>query len=130
MVPNQHYTINGVVQRQFNHPAVRVVENRQAPLTSYAGISVASGVVDRLGIAQAIDEWVQLLERHKPYHESDHVLSIVYNLLTGGESLVDIERLRAQQGVANLFGAEQIPDPTTVGDFLARFGGSDLLDMQ
>ena len=130
MTPDSQYTIDRVLQRQFNRPAVRVVENRQAPLTNYAGISVASGVVEKLGIAEAIVEQVHLLDRHKPYQESDHVLSVVYNLLTGGESLIDIERLRGQQGVAKLLGAGRIPDPTTVGDFLARFGDSDLRDLQ
>ena len=31
---------------------------------------------------------------HLPYHESDHVLNMAYNVLCGGTRLEDIERLR------------------------------------
>jgi hypothetical protein len=39
------------------------------------------------GLMEAINEKVHLLKRHLPYHESDHVLNIAYNTLTGGTCL-------------------------------------------
>lgn len=130
MVPDQFYTGNQNLHRQFNIPATRLVENRQAPLTSYSGIAVASQVAEKLGVADVIDERLRLLKRHKPYQESDHILTIVYNLLTGGESMMDIERLQGQEGLKKILGTASIPDPTTTGDFLARFKESDLQDLQ
>jgi hypothetical protein len=91
---------------------------------------VASQLAEKLGVADVIDERVRLLKRHKPYQESDHILTIVYNLLTGGESLIDIQRLQGQAGLRKLLGAGSIPDPTTIGDFLARFEESDLEDLR
>jgi hypothetical protein len=41
-------------------------------------------LVQKLGLDQAIDRHLDLLKIHLPYHESDHVLNIAYNLLAGG----------------------------------------------
>ena len=40
---------------------------------------------------QEIDGRLQLLKRHLPYHESDHVLNLAYNALLDGQRLEDIE---------------------------------------
>jgi hypothetical protein len=37
-------------------------------------------------LADAIDRHVNVLKFHRPYHESDHVLSIAYNILSGGQT--------------------------------------------
>ena len=62
-----------------------------------------------------------MLRRHKPYAESDHILTLVYNLLSGGETLNDINRLADDPALLRVLGTEQVPHATTVGDFLARF---------
>ena len=36
-----------------------------------------------------IDEHLHLLKVHLPYHESDHVLNLAYNILAGGVRLED-----------------------------------------
>jgi len=56
-----------------------------------------------------------------PYHESDHVLNIAYNILAGGTCLEDIELLRNNEIYLDALGAPRIPDPTTAGDFCRRF---------
>ena len=58
---------------------------------------------------------------HLPYHESDHVLSIAYNVLCGGTCLQDIELRRQDEVYLDALGAQRIPDPTTAGDFCRRF---------
>ena len=58
---------------------------------------------------------------HLPYHESDHVLGIAYNVLCGGTCLQDIERRRQDEVYLDALGAQRIPDPTTAGDFCRRF---------
>ena len=78
-------------------------------------------LIERLGIAPAIDATVRLLKRCKVYSESDYVLTLMYNLLTGGETLHDINRLREDPALLRTLGTERIPHATTVGDFLARF---------
>ena len=58
---------------------------------------------------------------HLPYHESDHVLGIAYNVLCGGTCLQDIELRRQDEVYLDALGAQRIPDPTTAGDFCRRF---------
>jgi hypothetical protein len=50
------------------------------------------------GLIETIDSTVEVLKKHLPYHESDHVLNIVYDALSGGTCLGDIE-LRRQDEV-------------------------------
>ncbi len=96
----------------------------------YGGIGAVHTMVCKLGLDKAINEQVKLLESHLPYHESDHVLNLTYNVLSGGTCLEDIERLRQDESYLNGLGAERIPDPTTAGDFLRRFAEADLLALQ
>ena len=58
---------------------------------SYGGIGVVHRLVTKLGLPEQIDERLQLLKVHLPYHESDHVLNLAYNALCGGTRLQDIE---------------------------------------
>lgn len=79
-----------------------------------------------VGLVKAVDDNIHLLKRHLPYHESDHVLNIAYNILSGGECLDDIELLRNDEKYLDALGAERIPDPTTAGDFTRRFSEHDV----
>ena len=45
----------------------------------------------QIGLIEDIDRDLHLLKRHQPYHESDHVLNIAYNLLAGGSRLEHLE---------------------------------------
>jgi len=89
------------------------------------GIGAIHLMVKRLGLVEELDETVQLLKRHLPYHESDHVLNIAYNALLGGLRLEDIELRRNDEVFLNTLGAQRIPDPTTSGDFTRRIDGRD-----
>jgi len=85
------------------------------------GIGVIHRMVTKLGLQKAINADVRLLKRHLPYHESDHVLTMAYNVLVGGTCLEDIELRRNDEAFLDSLGASRIPDPTTAGDFLRRF---------
>ena len=94
------------------------------------GIGAIHKLVCRLGLDRGINEKVVLLKYHVPYWESDHVLNIAYNVLTGGTCLEDIERLRNDETYMNGLEAERIPDPTTAGDFLRRFDEDWIFGLQ
>ena len=94
--------------------------------TSYGGIAAVHRLAVKLGLVDQINETVELLKVHLPYHESDHVLNLAYNVLCGGTRLEDIERLRHDSAYMNALGADLIPDPTTAGDFCRRFGEDDV----
>ena len=87
-------------------------------------------LAQRLGLVKEIDEHLKLLKVHLPYHESDHVLNIAYNILAGGVRLEDLELRRQDEQYMNGLGAQRIPDPTTAGDFTRRFQPADILSLQ
>ena len=97
--------------------------------TCFGGIAAVHRLVTRLGLAEAIDADLELLKVHLPYHESDHVLNLAYNVACGGTRLEDIERLRHDTAYLNALGADLIPDPTTAGDFCRRFAAEDVLTL-
>jgi len=96
----------------------------------FGGIGAMHTMVTRLGLDQAINENLSLLKVHLPYFESDHVLNIAYNVLTGGTCLEDIDRLRDDTDYSRTLDAQHIPDPTTAGDFLRRFTATDIEKLQ
>jgi Transposase DDE domain group 1 len=81
------------------------------------------------GLVRDIDRDLHLLKRHLPYHESDHVLNIAFNILAGGRCLEHIERRRNDEAYLDALGARRIPDPTTEGDFCRRFTEADVLTL-
>ncbi len=90
------------------------------------GIGMVHLLARRTGLIEAIDKALHVLKIHLPYHESDHVLNIAYNALSGGTCLEDIELRRNDEVYLNALGAQRIPDPTTEGDFCRRFTEVDI----
>ena len=98
--------------------------------TAAGGIGAMHLVARKLGLVEAIDRSLRLLKIHLPYHESDHVLNIAYNLLAGGTCLEHLELLRNDEAYLDALGARRIPDPTTAGDFCRRFDPCDVNTLQ
>jgi hypothetical protein len=94
---------------------------------SAGGIGMIHRLVQHLQLPEAIDRELHLLKWHLPYHESDHVFNIAYNLLAGGECLEHLELRRNDEVYLDALGARRIPDPTTAGDFCRRFQRFDVL---
>jgi hypothetical protein len=142
--------VNANVHRQLNRRKRRIlrrIENkpgveRHQPMMTASNIhyeiadrtrAIAPGGIGaihllarKLGLIEDIDRDLHLLKRHLPYHESDHVLNIAYNLLAGGQRLEHLEVRRNDEVYLDALGAERIPDPTTAGDFCRRFGEGDV----
>jgi hypothetical protein len=101
------------------------VSGRDRAITC-GGIGALHRLVADLGLAEAIDRHLHVLQIHLPYHESDHVLNIAYNALCSGTCLQDIELRRTDEAFLDALGAHRIPDPTTAGDFCRRFHRADI----
>jgi hypothetical protein len=109
----------------LGHPKLRL-SREPSDATPYGGLALAAGLVRSLGLAQDLNRELSLLSSHRPFHESDHVLTHVYNLYAGGTCIEDIADLQTSEPVRRMLGAERIPDPTTAGDFLRRFDAGAL----
>lgn len=102
------------------------MDNR-AQAVSCGGIGAIHLMAQKIGLVEQIDQNVHLLKRHLPYHESDHVLSLAYNIVAGGVRMEDLELRRSNEAFLNGLGAQRLPDPTTAGDFTRRFKEADTL---
>jgi hypothetical protein len=109
---------------------IRYEMAERAAAMTCGGIGAIHLMVQRLGLVADIDQHLQLLKVHLPYHESDHVLNLTYNILAGGQRLEDIELRRQDEVFLNGLGAERIPDPTTAGDFTRRFQVEDIVALE
>ena len=105
-------------------------ESDRTRAMNVGGIGAMHNLAQRLGLIEAIDRQLHLLKVHLPYHESDHVLNIAYNVLSGGTCLEDIELRRNDEVFLDSLGAQRIPDPTTAGDFCRRFEKKDVEILQ
>lgn len=94
--------------------------------TVHGGLSLAVSLSATLKIPQRVDASLKLLTSHRPFHESDHVLTHVYNLFLGGECIEDIAELQVSSPLRRILGTDRVPDPTTSGDFLRRFEEQDV----
>ena len=102
------------------------VAGRQRGL-AVGGLGAIHMLALRVGLVWMLNQNLHLLKRHLPYHESDHVLSLVYNIMAGNTRLEDLELLRQDEAYMDMLGAQRIPDPTTAGDFLRRFTEADIV---
>jgi len=94
------------------------------------GIGLLHYLARRIGLIDALDRRLHLLKVHLPYHESDHVLNVAYNILCGGTCLEDLELRRNDEVYLDALGAQRIPDPTTAGDFCRRFSAAHVAILQ
>ena len=91
------------------------------------GIGAFRVLAHPLGLIDELNSRLHLPKAHLPYHESDHVLNVAYNTLTGGTCFDDIALRRNDETYLDALDAQRIPAPTTAGDFTRRFAGPDVV---
>jgi hypothetical protein len=106
---------------EFSTQTIHYEASNRTHAIHCGGIGPIHQLAHKVGLVKAIDSQLRILERHRPYSESDHILNIAYNLLCGGNVLDDIEIRRNDSAFLDALGARTIPDPTTAGDFCRRF---------
>ena len=86
----------------FTMRTVRFEIADRTQATCYGGLGLIHPLAHQSGLVSAIDKRLQLLKTHFPYFESDHVLNIAYNALSGGRCLEDLELKRNDEAYLNL----------------------------
>lgn len=110
-------------------PIVYEIADRTRVLSA-GGLGAIHTLVSKLKLPENINQQVSVLQRHLPYFESDHILSLCYSLLCGGKPLQDVNRLREDEVALDALGVPRLPAPSTAGDFLRRFAEDDILNTQ
>lgn len=93
------------------------------------GLGVMHELVERVGLADQLNEDLGILKRQLPYFDSDHILTLAYNVLAGGTNLADVELLRSNRTFLSALNAQRLPGASTLGDFLRRFSESDVISL-
>lgn len=101
-----------------------IAERNQA--ITCGGIGAVHQLANKVGLVEALNTRLQVLQRRRPYSDADHVLNIAYNAMCGGLVLEDIELRRNDAAFLDALGARTIPDPTTAGDYCRRFQAQDI----
>src|SRR3954454_13694783 len=108
-------------RRMFQDQNIHYDYSAKVKAGRFGGLGSCLLLGKRLDLADALDANLSLLKRHIPYHESDHILNLTYNILAGGTTLDHLALLRNDEIYLDAIGAQRIPAPTTAGDFLRRF---------
>jgi hypothetical protein len=88
-------------------------------MVANAGLLLPATLADRLGIEQAAEELIDLGQRSGAARPGRKVLTVVHGLLAGGDSIDDVEMLRAG-ATASVLG-HRVMAASTVGTFLRAF---------
>ena len=88
-------------------------------LTSHGGLVLVRELTSVLGVAELLDR-MTVKKRARGYSPAQQALALCETLIAGGECLDDAALLRADGAQEQLRG-HAVPDPTTLGRFLASF---------
>ncbi|MBA3716931.1 MAG: IS1380 family transposase [Actinobacteria bacterium] len=88
-------------------------------MTAHAGLVLVRELAGALGLAELLDE-ITVKKRRRGYSPAQQALALCETLIAGGECLDDAALLRADTAQQQLRG-HAVPDPTTLGRFLASF---------
>jgi hypothetical protein len=88
-------------------------------MVANAGLLLPDTLADRLGIEQAADQLINLGQRPGAARPGRKVLTVVHSLLAGGDSIDDVEVLRAG-ATARVLG-HRVMAASTIGTFLRAF---------
>ena len=97
---------------------VQIVASSQR-LTAHAGLVLVRELADALAVSELLDQ-VTVKKRHRGFSPAQQALALCETLIAGGDCLDDAALLRADAAQEQLRG-HAIPDPTTLGRFLASF---------
>jgi len=111
---------------EFNTGTIQYEIAERSHAITCGGIGAMHQLAEKVGLIKALDTRLPILQRRRPYSESDHILNIAYNAMCGGLVLDDIELRRNDVAYLDALGARTIPDPTTEGDFCRRLTRGDI----
>lgn len=111
-------------------PKLHVHQDQSRELTAYGGLSLLQQLARRVKFTEHIESTTRVLKVKQGYGESDHLYHLLSALYAGASCLEDIGQLQADEAYRRLSGVDRVSNPSTVGDFLRRFGRGDLNDLK
>ena len=93
-------------------------------MTSRVGLIVVAQLMQRLGLAQLVDQQLPALGSNRSYRQGTifNILMLLFH--EGGRCLDDVSHLQKEQPLMQLLGCGQLPGARTLGNWLRRIGRS------
>jgi hypothetical protein len=98
------------------------IEVTDEPLVARAGLVLPHQMAKALGLPRWIDRELPAPGSARGYPPSVFVMPILLMLHGGGRALDDLREVEAEVSLRKLLRMEELPDATTVGDWLRRMG--------
>jgi len=98
------------------------IERTKERLTAHGGLALMAEFNHGIGLRELTDRYLPAPGSNRGFEPSEIVDAVVLMLQGGGRSLEDLRELKDEEGIMELIGREEIPEPDTVGDWLRRMG--------
>ena len=98
------------------------IETTKERLTAYGGLALMAEYNHGIGLRELTDRYLPGPGSNRGFEPSEIVDAVVLMLQGGGRNLEDLRELKSEEGLMELIGREEIPEPDTVGDWLRRMG--------
>jgi hypothetical protein len=98
------------------------IETTKERLTAHGGLALMAEFNHGIGLRELTDRYLPSPGSNRGFDPSEIVDAVVLMLQGGGRSLEDLRELKDEEGLMELIGREEIPEPDTVGDWLRRMG--------
>jgi len=98
------------------------IEATGEPLVARAGLVLPHQMAKALGLPREIDRELPAPGSPRGYAPSAFVMPVLLMLHGGGKALDDLREVQGEVSLRKLLRMKQLPDSTTVGDWLRRMG--------
>jgi hypothetical protein len=98
------------------------IKTTKERLTAHGGLALMAEFNHGLGLRELTDRYLPGPGSNRGFDASAIVDTVVLMLQGGGRSLEDLRELKNEEGLMELIGRDEIPEPDTVGDWLRRMG--------
>jgi hypothetical protein len=97
------------------------METTKEKLTAHGGLALMAEFNHGIGLRELTDWYLPAPGSNRGFDASVIVDTLVLMLQGGGKSLEDLRELKNEEGLMELIGRDEIPEPDTVGDWLRRW---------
>jgi hypothetical protein len=98
------------------------IKTTKERLAAHGGLALMAEFNHGIGLRELTDQYLAGPGSNRGFDPSEMVDAVVLMLQGGGRSLEDLGELKDEEGLMELIGRDEIPEPDTVGDWLRRMG--------